>query len=191
MEPTGDVLDDVAYAAATRAAYQSSRADWARALGRAGVLFVLSPSADLEEQTASMLRFEKSLGAAELVPAGSVHLYRNEAWRARAFLSACRVTSVTESAGGLRLTMHADRAGELLVSDALGDLGAWRASVDGATVPLRRAEGAFVALDVPQGGHAVELAYVPRGVLMGLIASVLAVIAALVAIERGARVRPS
>lgn len=191
MEPTGDVLDDLGYAAATRAAYQSSRADWARGLGRAGVLFVLSPSADLEQQTGGVLRFEKSLGAAELVPAGSVHLYRNEAWRPRAFLSTGRVWSVTESPGGLRVALKADRAGELLISDALGDLGAWRASVDGADVPLRRAEGAFVAIDVPQGAGGVELTYVPRGVFLGLIASVLAVIAALVAIERGVRVRPS
>lgn len=49
----------------------------------------------------------------------------------------------------------------------------WRATVDGAPVPLWRANYAFQALEVPAGHHAVHLAYVDRGFQTGGVISVL------------------
>ena len=81
--------------------------------------------------------------------------------------------------------------GTVILSDAFGDLSAWRAKIDGLPAPLRRAEGAFVAIDVPAGGHAIDLLYVPRGFIPSLIVSGLAFLGALVMLERPTRLKPS
>jgi Bacterial membrane protein YfhO len=56
----------------------------------------------------------------------------------------------------------------------------WRASVDGREVPLLRANVAFRAVAVPAGSHRVELVYRPLSVRLGLLVSVIALVAGLV-----------
>jgi uncharacterized membrane protein YfhO len=43
----------------------------------------------------------------------------------------------------------------------------WRASIDGARVPLHRANAAFLAVLVPAGDHDVRLVYRPTSFLRG------------------------
>jgi hypothetical protein len=52
----------------------------------------------------------------------------------------------------------------------------WRASVDGADVPLWRANYAFQAVEVPSGRHEVRLVYVDRAFQAGAIISIVALI---------------
>jgi hypothetical protein len=53
----------------------------------------------------------------------------------------------------------------------------WQASVDGASVPLWRANYAFQALEVPPGRHEVRITYVDRLFQTGAIISIMALIA--------------
>jgi hypothetical protein len=55
----------------------------------------------------------------------------------------------------------------------------WRATVDGASAPVLRANGAFRAVRVPAGGHVVEFTYRPLPVLAGGAVSVVALLALL------------
>jgi len=52
----------------------------------------------------------------------------------------------------------------------------WQASVDGASVPLWRANYAFQALEVPAGRHEVRIVYVDRAFQAGAIISIMALI---------------
>lgn len=191
FEPTGDLLDEVSYFELAREAHRASREEWARSLGRAGVLFVVARSADLEERTAGTLEHLKALGAAELVPEGSAHLYLNRAWRARASMGASgRVTRLEETPSGVRVEVEARDAAELVLSDALGDLSAWRATEDGRPIDLRRAERAFVAMDVSAGRHVVEIAHGPPGLAPCAALSIAGWLAVLAALGAGLR-RPA
>jgi CheY-like chemotaxis protein len=46
----------------------------------------------------------------------------------------------------------------------------WKARVDGETVPILRANGCLRAVPVPAGSHRVEMSYLPRGLLFGVLA---------------------
>jgi uncharacterized membrane protein YfhO len=56
----------------------------------------------------------------------------------------------------------------------------WTASVDGEPVRVHRANYAFRAVAVPQGRHTVRLRYRPRPVVLGSVASVVTLAAAVV-----------
>jgi Bacterial membrane protein YfhO len=60
----------------------------------------------------------------------------------------------------------------------------WRASVDGETVPLLRANHAFQAVEVPEGTHIIVLRYVDRAFEMGAVVSVIAWAGCLLAVFR-------
>ena len=61
----------------------------------------------------------------------------------------------------------------------------WRASVDGASVPVLRGDRALVAVAVPPGSHDVELVYRPWSVIVGAPVSLLVLCAlAAVALRR-------
>jgi hypothetical protein len=63
----------------------------------------------------------------------------------------------------------------------------WRASVDGAPVPLWRANYAFQALEVPPGRHEVRIVYVDRAFQAGAIMSILALLVCVAVIWKGSR----
>jgi hypothetical protein len=86
MEIEGDLLDDARYFAMIRAAYNGPPQALPRALGEAGVLWVVSPKPDLEAKTGGLLVPELSLGASEGVPPGSGRVYRNRCFLPRARL---------------------------------------------------------------------------------------------------------
>jgi hypothetical protein len=65
----------------------------------------------------------------------------------------------------------------------------WQARVDGAVVPLWRANYAFQALEVPAGRHEVRLVYVDRVFQAGAIISIMALIVCIAMIWRGAHQR--
>jgi hypothetical protein len=85
-------------------------------------------------------------------------------------------TAATSAADGVRVI--ADRAEELLVAvDAAGAgllvvtdtfFPGWHARLDGAPVPIVRADFAFRAVHVPAGRHRVELRYSPASFHLGL-----------------------
>ncbi|MGD1086228.1 MAG: YfhO family protein, partial [Verrucomicrobiota bacterium] len=52
----------------------------------------------------------------------------------------------------------------------------WKASVDGAAVPLWRANEGFQAVEVPAGRHEVRLIYRDRGFEIGAVVSILALV---------------
>jgi hypothetical protein len=72
-------------------------------------------------------------------------------------------------------------AGALVVTDALAR--GWSATLDGADAPLLLANTAFMAVQVPPGNHQVELRYRTPGLLPGLLAFALGVVA-LIAVRR-------
>lgn len=76
--------------------------------------------------------------------------------------------------GAVRVRTEAEYGGMLVVS-RLFDPG-WSAAVDGTPVPLVRANGALMALEVPPGAHEVELRYAPRSFRVGLGTTVLALV---------------
>jgi hypothetical protein len=63
----------------------------------------------------------------------------------------------------------------------------WRASVDGAPVPLWRANYGFQALEVPPGRHEVRIVYVDRAFQTGAIISIIALMVCVAVIWKGAR----
>jgi hypothetical protein len=63
----------------------------------------------------------------------------------------------------------------------------WRASVDGAPVPLWRANYAFQALEVPPGRHQVRLVYVDRAFQAGAVISILALMMCGAMLWKGSR----
>jgi hypothetical protein len=67
--------------------------------------------------------------------------------------------------------VESDGAGYLVVraSYARG----WQARVDGAAVPVQRANGKHRAVAIPAGRHTVEIRYEPPGLGVGLLATVL------------------
>jgi uncharacterized membrane protein YfhO len=63
-------------------------------------------------------------------------------------------------------TVDAQGAGYLVVADA--DQVGWKASVDGASAPLRAADQGVVAVAVPAGRHVVTLTFAAPHAALGL-----------------------
>ncbi len=63
----------------------------------------------------------------------------------------------------------------------------WQASVDGAPVPLWRANDAFQAVEVPSGRHEVRIVYVDRAFQTGAIISIVALMLCAAMIWKGSR----
>jgi hypothetical protein len=63
----------------------------------------------------------------------------------------------------------------------------WQASVDGASVPLWRANYAFQALEVPPGHHEVRIVYVDRAFQAGGIISIIALLTCVVILWKHSR----
>jgi hypothetical protein len=89
------------------------------------------------------------------------------------FLGASRI--VEERADRVVLETEASAAGFVVLLDGF-DPG-WRARLDGEPTPVLRANAVFRAVAVPEGRHRVELAYRPRGLLLGLGVSLVALAA--------------
>jgi hypothetical protein len=75
-------------------------------------------------------------------------------------------------------------AGYLVLTDAWYP--GWMATLDGAPVPIRRADLMFRAVYVPEGAHTVEFRFEPASVRAGLWISGLAWLALLVVLAGGA-----
>jgi hypothetical protein len=71
----------------------------------------------------------------------------------------------------IALEVVAKQNGVLVVADT--DYPGWEATVDGALVPILRANLAFRAVEVPAGTHRVEFRFNPSSARHGLIASML------------------
>jgi len=76
----------------------------------------------------------------------------------------------------LRVTLEASQPALFLVRD--GYAPEWRASVNGAPVPVHRAFGAFKAVAIPAGRSRLLLRYEPPGVAVALIAAYAVVVLA-------------
>jgi hypothetical protein len=63
----------------------------------------------------------------------------------------------------------------------------WRASVDGQSVPLLRANYAFQAVEVPRGRHQIVLRYVDRAFELGAVLSLVAWLGCLMGLTRFSR----
>lgn len=87
------------------------------------------------------------------------------------------VDSELEHPGFLRLRVRQSSA-QYLVLATTRDAG-WSATLDGHPAPLLQANSAFMALDVPEGEHLVELTYRPRGWSVALVSAALGLASAL------------
>jgi hypothetical protein len=72
--------------------------------------------------------------------------------------------------------VDAPGAAELLVRDSYAR--GWRAWVDAAEAPVRRAEGKHRSVALPAGRHRVRFAYTPPGLRAGLVVTMLSALAA-------------
>jgi hypothetical protein len=100
-----------------------------------------------------------------------------EASRVIAATNSGPATVRTESIAAHRLALEVASAAPVLMVVAQAFYPAWKAQVDGRTVPLWRANHAFQALEVPGGKHRVELRYEDGAFRFGLILSALTLLA--------------
>lgn len=89
------------------------------------------------------------------------------------------VTFVSYEANRLELKVRAENSGLLLLSEVYYP--GWRATVNGASAPIYKADGAFRAVLVPAGESTVVFRYRPASVLAGGILSLLVFIGVLLA----------
>jgi hypothetical protein len=82
---------------------------------------------------------------------------------------------VSAKLNSLTLRVAAPRPGLLYMADAYFD--GWSATVNGVSTPILPANYAFRAVAVPAGDVLVKLSYLPKGFLVGLIVSMVSVIA--------------
>jgi hypothetical protein len=92
---------------------------------------------------------------------------------------------VEERSDRLALETDLGSSAYVLLADAF-DPG-WRASIDGAPVPLLRANLAFRAVRAPAGRHRIEMIYRPTSLRIGLVLSATSLLAALALVAQ----RPS
>ena len=93
--------------------------------------------------------------------------------------AAGRVLSIDRRNDRLRLEAESDGDGFLVVNDAWWE--GWRATIDGAPVPILPVDGLVRGVRWPHGRHLLEMAYRPPEVRLGAIVSAIA-LAALVAL---------
>ena len=97
------------------------------------------------------------------------------------------VTAVRDDPGHIGVDVDSAAAGQLVVADAIVRAG-WTATVDGHSVPITRAGGAFGGVAVPAGRHRITLSYRPPGLVSGAVVSGGALLV-LVGLLTGSRVR--
>ncbi len=85
---------------------------------------------------------------------------------------------VAETPTGLVIAVAASRPALLVVTDL--DYPGWQATVDGLPAPIYRANYLFRAVPVPPGAHTVVMRFDPLSVRVGLAASLLTLLGALV-----------
>jgi hypothetical protein len=92
--------------------------------------------------------------------------------------------SLTDNANSVILNVDAQRGGWLILADT--EYPGWVASVDGAEVPIYRANLNFRAVQVDAGAHEVRFDYHPGWLLPGALVSLLALVVALLLYRLGA-----
>jgi hypothetical protein len=80
---------------------------------------------------------------------------------------------VERAAGRWRIAWRSGRSQRLVVAETWD--GGWQARVSGRRLAVHSWRGALMAVDLPAGEGTVELRYRPRGLLPGLVVSLLAV----------------
>jgi hypothetical protein len=128
--------------------------------GADGLATILDPGFD---PASEILLSEGAPSPASAAPPGSVRISQ-------------------ERADHIVLEVDVDRPGYVVLADAF-DPG-WHATLDGAAVPLLRANLAFRAVAAPPGRHAVELVYRPPAFWVGLLVSAASLLLALVLAAR-------
>lgn len=88
----------------------------------------------------------------------------------------------------LDIAVDACAEGYLVVADAY--FPGWRATLDGADVPILRADYLLRAVKLPAGRHAVRMFYAPRSFTVGATISVLALLAWVTVIVRSRKASP-
>jgi hypothetical protein len=115
------------------------------------------------------------------VPAGPpnvwIHAYELAGAAPRVWREGGRAVPRREGPGAWECRVEGASAGALLVRETYAH--GWKAWVDGAPASVRRAEGRYLALDVPAGTRQVRLEYAPPGLAAGLWATAAALLAAL------------
>ena len=86
-----------------------------------------------------------------------------------------------------RWVFETEASGERLLVLTQAYVPGWEASVDGAPVPLVRADYFFQGVYLPAGAHRVELHYRPRSLLVGLALTAIALVVAVVVFALGDR----
>ncbi|MBN1426770.1 MAG: YfhO family protein [Anaerolineae bacterium] len=128
-----------------------------------------------------------------LAEAGPVKAYRVPDPWPRAALASCsevgdalvcerieegQATITLDEPNRVGVTVEADSSTMLVLADTFYP--GWQATVDGAPVPIQRANGAFRAVDVPAGRHEVVFEYGPVSVWIGVFIGGIGMIALVV-----------
>jgi hypothetical protein len=87
-----------------------------------------------------------------------------------------------ERPGFLKVEAVASHRGHLVIQDAYAP--GWTARLDGSSVPLLRANGAFRAIALPPGRHEIECRYLPASLTWGVGLSFCLALATLAVIAR-------
>jgi hypothetical protein len=85
------------------------------------------------------------------------------------------VKSIARQTGRISFTVAAEQPSMVVVAQSYYHV--WQAKVDDQTVPIRRANYAFQALEVPGGEHQVMLIYRDRKLILGGVISAMSVLA--------------
>ncbi len=88
-----------------------------------------------------------------------------------------QVTVLEDENTRLVLQVASSRTSLLVISQPYAP--GWRATLDGAEVPLRPAFNSLAALTVPAGDHAIVLSYTPPGWVVGIALTVIALLIAI------------
>jgi uncharacterized membrane protein YfhO len=84
-------------------------------------------------------------------------------------------TSATQQKNGLLLTTNSSDTGNHLFITLPYDKG-WSATIDGKPTAIKQAQTGFMKIDIPKGTHRIEMSFVPRGLVIGFISSIVGVI---------------
>ena len=122
---------------------------------------------------------------------GSYFYYESEqvlkAWYKDAVLTSCNIKKITSS--HLKADVNVSDTTDYIVFTIPYEED-WTLKIDGKRVKPIKVMDALMAVRVPKGEHEIDLRYIPRGILLGMPISIIAIIATFCVVFPGNRKKP-